>query len=197
MTQTTFEELGWAPSSPPPSPTAASTALPHPGAHDRRRPRRPRSGQGQDRLRQDARLRAAAAPARPKRRPKALTASCSSPPASSACRSTTCWPPWVRRAAPGWRSSTAAPPRQAARELEVGAEIVVATPGRMIDLLDRKALVLDATDHVVDEADRMADMGFPPQVEWILRADQPPAPDAPVLRHARRRREGADRPLPA
>ena len=40
----------------------------------------------------------------------------------------------------------------------------------MIDLLDRKALVLDAIDHVVlDEADRMADMGFLPQVEWILR----------------------------
>ena len=40
----------------------------------------------------------------------------------------------------------------------------------MIDLLDRKAVFLDDIEHVVlDEADRMADMGFLPQVEWILR----------------------------
>jgi superfamily II DNA/RNA helicase len=63
-----------------------------------------------------------------------------------------------------------APLEKQARELAAGAEIVVATPGRMIDLLDRKAVVLDAVAHVVlDEADRMADMGFLPQVEWILR----------------------------
>jgi superfamily II DNA/RNA helicase len=63
-----------------------------------------------------------------------------------------------------------APLDKQARELERGAEIVVATPGRMIDLLDRKAVKLDAIEHVVlDEADRMADMGFLPQVEWILR----------------------------
>ena len=63
-----------------------------------------------------------------------------------------------------------APLEKQSRELERGAEIVVATPGRMIDLLDRKAVVLDAIEHVVlDEADRMADMGFLPQVEWILR----------------------------
>jgi superfamily II DNA/RNA helicase len=54
--------------------------------------------------------------------------------------------------------------------LKAGAEIVVATPGRMIDLVDRKEVSVAAIDHVViDEADRMADMGFLPQVEWILR----------------------------
>ncbi len=54
--------------------------------------------------------------------------------------------------------------------LRAGAEIVVATPGRLIDLLDQGELVLDDVAHlVVDEADRMADMGFLPQVEWILR----------------------------
>jgi superfamily II DNA/RNA helicase len=54
--------------------------------------------------------------------------------------------------------------------LRSGAEIVVATPGRLIDLLDQGELVLDDVAHlVVDEADRMADMGFLPQVEWILR----------------------------
>jgi superfamily II DNA/RNA helicase len=54
--------------------------------------------------------------------------------------------------------------------LEAGAEIVVATPGRLIDLIDRK--VADLSDVglvVIDEADRMADMGFLPQVEWVLR----------------------------
>jgi superfamily II DNA/RNA helicase len=63
-----------------------------------------------------------------------------------------------------------APLEKQVRVLQEGAEIVVATPGRMIDLLDRKALSLDDIQHVVlDEADRMADMGFLPQVEWILR----------------------------
>jgi len=57
-----------------------------------------------------------------------------------------------------------------ARKLETGAEIVVATPGRLIDLLDRKSVSLEAISCVVlDEADRMADMGFLPQVEWVLR----------------------------
>ncbi len=51
-----------------------------------------------------------------------------------------------------------------------GVDFVVATPGRMIDLLERNEVSVAALDHViVDEADRMADMGFLPQVEWILR----------------------------
>ena len=55
-------------------------------------------------------------------------------------------------------------------KLSKGVDLVVATPGRMIDLIDRKAVSLRAVRHVVvDEADRMADMGFLPQVEWILR----------------------------
>jgi superfamily II DNA/RNA helicase len=54
--------------------------------------------------------------------------------------------------------------------LEAGAEIVVATPGRLIDLIDRGvADVRDVGMVVIDEADRMADMGFLPQVEWVLR----------------------------
>jgi superfamily II DNA/RNA helicase len=57
-----------------------------------------------------------------------------------------------------------------ARRLADGVEILVATPGRLIDLLDRKSVSLEAISCVVlDEADRMADMGFLPQVEWILR----------------------------
>ena len=54
--------------------------------------------------------------------------------------------------------------------LSDGVDLAVATPGRMIDLIDRGAVSLRAVRHVVvDEADRMADMGFLPQVEWILR----------------------------
>jgi superfamily II DNA/RNA helicase len=60
--------------------------------------------------------------------------------------------------------------RQQISTLEQGAEVVVATPGRLIDLIDRKAADLsDVGFVVIDEADRMADMGFMPQVEWVLR----------------------------
>jgi superfamily II DNA/RNA helicase len=59
---------------------------------------------------------------------------------------------------------------QQVRLLDRGADLVVATPGRLIDLVDRDAVSLEAiTTLVVDEADRMADMGFMPQVEWLLR----------------------------
>jgi len=55
------------------------------------------------------------------------------------------------------------------RGLRKRIEVAVATPGRMIDLLERKELDLDKVGIlVVDEADRMADMGFMPQVQKIL-----------------------------
>ncbi|MFL6204720.1 MAG: DEAD/DEAH box helicase [Acidimicrobiales bacterium] len=51
-----------------------------------------------------------------------------------------------------------------------GVEAIIATPGRLIDLVDRKEVQLNGLEIVVvDEADRMADMGFLPQVEWLLR----------------------------
>ncbi len=57
-----------------------------------------------------------------------------------------------------------------AKQLAKGIDVVVATPGRLIDLQDRKAVSLaDVSTLVLDEADRMADMGFMPQVEWLLR----------------------------
>ncbi|MGH9213535.1 MAG: DEAD/DEAH box helicase [Acidimicrobiales bacterium] len=63
-----------------------------------------------------------------------------------------------------------APMARQVASLAAGAEIVVATPGRLIDLVDRKAADLsDVGLVVIDEADRMADMGFLPQVEWLLR----------------------------
>ena len=56
------------------------------------------------------------------------------------------------------------------RNLRRRIEVAVATPGRLIDLLERNELDLDqVTTLVIDEADRMADMGFLPQVEWVLR----------------------------
>jgi superfamily II DNA/RNA helicase len=56
------------------------------------------------------------------------------------------------------------------KSLSDGAEVVVATPGRMIDMVERREAWLDDVEIVVvDEADRMADMGFLPQVEWLLR----------------------------
>ncbi len=51
-----------------------------------------------------------------------------------------------------------------------GVDIVVATPGRLIDLVGRGDVSLVDVSHLVlDEADRMADMGFLPQVMWLLR----------------------------
>jgi len=54
--------------------------------------------------------------------------------------------------------------------LKQGVELVVATPLRLIDLLKEEELTLsDVQVVVIDEADRMADEGFMPQVEWVLR----------------------------
>ena len=54
-------------------------------------------------------------------------------------------------------------------KLRQGCEIVIATPGRMIDVLENRYLVLSQCTYVVmDEADRMIDMGFEPEVRKIL-----------------------------
>ncbi len=56
-----------------------------------------------------------------------------------------------------------------AQALNRGIDIVVATPGRLNDLLERRDMtVADVSMVVLDEADQMADMGFMPQVERIL-----------------------------
>ena len=53
-------------------------------------------------------------------------------------------------------------------ELRTGVEVVVATPGRFIDHLQQLNTNLDRVSFVVlDEADRMLDMGFEPQVGWV------------------------------
>jgi len=58
------------------------------------------------------------------------------------------------------------PQANAARD----AHVIVATPGRLQDLLDRRLITLDAVEILVlDEADRMLDMGFKPQVDRIVK----------------------------
>ncbi len=62
--------------------------------------------------------------------------------------------------------------------LREGVDILIATPGRMLDLIERKALRLDQVEiFVVDEADRMLDMGFAPDIRKI-------APMLPQTRQA-------------
>ncbi len=56
------------------------------------------------------------------------------------------------------------------KNLRKGSDVIIATPGRLIDLGDRGEVKVEGLDVLVlDEADRMADMGFMPQVEWVLR----------------------------
>lgn len=56
------------------------------------------------------------------------------------------------------------------RDLKKGTHIVVATPGRLIDLIERKAINLDKIHYVIlDEADEMLNMGFKEDIEFILK----------------------------
>ncbi|WP_417852203.1 DEAD/DEAH box helicase [Bifidobacterium olomucense] len=62
------------------------------------------------------------------------------------------------------------------RDLKAGADIVVACPGRLEDLLHQQALTLASVEVVViDEADEMADMGFLPPVKRLLEQIRPDA----------------------
>ncbi|WP_231936118.1 DEAD/DEAH box helicase [Bythopirellula polymerisocia] len=62
------------------------------------------------------------------------------------------------------------PIRQQIEKLSRGSDVVVGTPGRVIDLLARSSLRLEKLEIVVlDEADRMLDIGFRPDIEKILR----------------------------
>src|SRR5215470_11016476 len=55
------------------------------------------------------------------------------------------------------------------KKLDRGVDVLIATPGRLLDLIDRgKILLSDTKLLVIDEADRMLDMGFIPDVERIV-----------------------------
>ncbi|MFA5574474.1 MAG: DEAD/DEAH box helicase [Brumimicrobium sp.] len=59
--------------------------------------------------------------------------------------------------------------RKQMRKIKDGASIIVATPGRLVDLINRKAIHLDEVEVVVfDEADEMLDMGFKDDLDSIL-----------------------------
>ncbi|XP_052754912.1 ATP-dependent RNA helicase p62-like [Galleria mellonella] len=67
-----------------------------------------------------------------------------------------------------------APKREQARDLERGVEIVIATPGRLIDFLEKGTTNLQRCTYLVlDEADRMLDMGFEPQIRKIIEQIRP------------------------
>lgn len=56
------------------------------------------------------------------------------------------------------------------RDLKNGVEIVIATPGRLIDMLESRITSLRRVTYLVlDEADRMLDMGFEPQIRTIVK----------------------------
>jgi ATP-dependent RNA helicase RhlB len=61
--------------------------------------------------------------------------------------------------------------KQLAKVNGAPVDLIVATPGRLIDFMERRDLALDRVEiMVLDEADRMLDMGFIPQVKRIVRA---------------------------
>ena len=64
------------------------------------------------------------------------------------------------------------------RELERGCDILVATPGRLMDLIDRARCSVEYVRHLIfDEADRMLDMGFEPQIRKIVEDSGMPETD--------------------
>ncbi|XP_045462972.1 ATP-dependent RNA helicase dbp2-like isoform X1 [Harmonia axyridis] len=67
-----------------------------------------------------------------------------------------------------------APKGPQARDLERGVEICIATPGRLIDFLEKGTTNLERCTYLVlDEADRMLDMGFEPQIRKIIEQIRP------------------------
>jgi ATP-dependent RNA helicase DDX23/PRP28 len=53
-------------------------------------------------------------------------------------------------------------------QLQQGCEVVIATPGMLVDVFENRFLVLSRCTYIVmDEADRMIDMGFEPDVQKV------------------------------
>jgi ATP-dependent RNA helicase DDX3X len=75
---------------------------------------------------------------------------------------------------------------QQLREMRKGCDILVATPGRLVDMISRGAVSLANIKYLVlDEADRMLDMGFEPQIRQIVEeADMPSTQDRTTLMYS-------------
>ena len=137
--------------------------------HPRRARRARRARQVADRLGQDVRLRRADGRPASTRTAPGRRPSCSRRRASSRRRSSTSWP---ASCTPAALKITAVyggvgihnQAKQAGR-----SHVLVATPGRLLDLIERRAVALDQVELLVlDEADRMLDMGFKPVVDRIV-----------------------------
>jgi len=65
------------------------------------------------------------------------------------------------------------------RQIERGCDLLVATPGRLVDLIERGRISLANIKYLIlDEADRMLDMGFEPQIRRIVEGEDMPRTDA-------------------
>ncbi|CEO94747.1 hypothetical protein PBRA_003560 [Plasmodiophora brassicae] len=68
--------------------------------------------------------------------------------------------------------------RDQLRQLELGCDLLVATPGRLVDLIERGRVGLSEISTLIfDEADRMLDMGFEPQIRHIVEGEDMPPSD--------------------